>query len=66
MLGFLFKLSKRMSSPQIKVNVRTLRGARIKDEENILIEAIDNRDLQNLDMLAFQVGTNNVSDRDGK
>ena len=53
-----------MSSTEMNVRVKTLRGGRIKDIENCLIEYISNGSLKNTDIIALHVGTNNVSDGD--
>lgn len=59
------KLSPRkMSTENVNTKVKTIRGGRIRDIEDCLIQYISEGRLNNVDVIAVHVGTNNVSDRD--
>lgn len=55
---------RKMSTEKITTKVKTIRGGRIRDIEECLINYISDRKLDNVDVIAVHVGTNNVSDRD--
>lgn len=54
--------TKRMSTAQNHVSVKTLRGARVKDAEYYIVRSADS--LPEFDSVVLQLGTNNVSDGD--
>ncbi|VDH93656.1 Hypothetical predicted protein [Mytilus galloprovincialis] len=56
--------ARKMTTNSITTKVKTIRGGRIRDIENCLIEHISDGKLDCVDVIAVHVGTNNVSDRD--
>ena len=56
--------ARKMSSENINTKVKTIRGGRIKDIENCLVNYIADGRLDNVNAIAVHVGTNNVSDGD--
>ncbi|CAC5376412.1 unnamed protein product [Mytilus coruscus] len=53
-----------MSTEQINTKVKTIRGGRIRDIEDCLIQYISEGKLDCVDVIVVHVGTNNVSDED--
>ncbi|CAC5405105.1 unnamed protein product [Mytilus coruscus] len=56
--------ARKMTTDNITTKVKTIRGGRIRDIEDCLIEYISEGKLNYVDVIAVHVGTNNVSDRD--
>ncbi|CAC5420581.1 unnamed protein product [Mytilus coruscus] len=56
--------ARKMTTDKITTKVKTIRGGRIRDIEDCLIEYISEGKLDYVDVIAVHVGTNNVSDRD--
>ncbi|VDI04165.1 Hypothetical predicted protein [Mytilus galloprovincialis] len=55
---------RKMSTQQINTKVKTIRGGRIRDIEDCLIQYISEGRLDCVDVIVIHVGTNNVSDGD--
>ncbi|CAC5385436.1 rnhA [Mytilus coruscus] len=55
---------RKMSTEQINTKVKTIRGGRIRDIEDCLIQYISEGKLDCVDVIVVHVGTNNVSDGD--
>ncbi|CAC5413151.1 rnhA [Mytilus coruscus] len=55
---------RKMSTEQINTKVKTIRGRRIRDIEDCLIQYISEGKLDCVDVIVVHVGTNNVSDGD--